>query len=105
MLNANDVVIVLRPELDTDGNYDGDFKVIHAVIGPVTMHTKHVYDLSCLGLIMTMMLEYVEQLGKPTTDDFTAYVDKNHPNIFEDLAVALIKGGDNLTTTISTRVH
>jgi hypothetical protein len=104
MIQANDVVVILRPELDDDGNYDGDFKVIHSVVGPVTMQTKHVYDMACHALIMSLMLEFVEQSGKPMADEFAAYIDKTHPKLFEEVAMALVGGGDS-TTTISTRVH
>lgn len=104
MIQANDVVVILRPELDDDGNYDGDFKVIHTVVGPVTVQSEHVYDLSCIALIMSLALEFVEQSGKPLADEFAAYIDKTHPNLFEEVAMALVGGGDK-TTTISTRVH
>lgn len=105
MIQANDVVIVLRPDLDDEGKYGGDFKVIHSVTGPVTMQAEHVYDLACLALIMSLMLEFVEKSDKPLTDEFAAFVEKTHPKVFEEVAMALVGSGGVDTTTISTRVH
>jgi hypothetical protein len=105
MIQANDVVIVLRPDLDAEGKYDGDFKVIHSVIGPVTMQAEHVYDMACLALIMSLMLEFVEKSDKLLVEEFTAFVEKTHPKVFEEVAVALVSSGGVDTTTISTRVH
>lgn len=104
MIQANDVVIVLRPDLDDEGKYDGDFKVIHAVVGPVTMQAEHVYDMACLALIMSLTLEFIDQSDKSLNDEFVEYVEKAHPKVFEEVATALVNGGTN-TTAISTSVH
>jgi len=102
MIQANDVVVILRPELDDEGNYDGNFKIIHSVAGPVTMQPTHVYDMSCHAILMSLVLEFVEQGGKPLADEFAAYIDKTHPKLFEEVATALVGGGDN---TAATRFH
>lgn len=104
MIQANDVVIVLRPDLDDEGKYDGDFKVIHAVVGPVTMEAEYVYDMACLALSMSLALEFAEQSNTSLHDEFIAYLEKTHPKVFEEVATALMNGDTN-TIAISTSVH
>jgi hypothetical protein len=102
MIEKNDVVVIIRPKLDSKGNYDGDFSIIHSISGPITIDPADMHDVASVGLIMALMLLWMEE-NEEVAEYFEDYVEKNHLDKFEELAVAIATGES--TVNLSGTVH
>lgn len=102
MIQQNDVVVIIRPKLDRNGEYDGDFSIIHSISGPITIDHADMHDVASVGLIMALMLLWMEE-NEEVAEYFEKYVEKHHLDKFEDLAIA-IESGES-TVNLSGTVH
>lgn len=102
MIEKNDVVVIIRPKLENDGKYVGNFNIIHTISGPVTINPADMHDVASVGLIMSLLLLWIEE-NKEAAEYFEEFVEKHHLDKFEDLAVAIATGES--TTNLSGTVH
>jgi hypothetical protein len=102
MIEKNDVVVIIRPKLDSGGEYDGDFSIIHTISGPITINPADMHDIASVGLIMSLLLLWIEE-NEDVAEYFEKYVEKHHLDKFEDLAVAIATGES--TSNLSGTVH
>ena len=102
MIQKNDVVIVIRPELDDEGNYVGNYKLMHTICGPITLDPADMEEIASVGLIMSLLMLYIEERSY-AAEDFEEYVEKHHLEKFQDLAIA-IQSGES-TVNLSGVVH
>lgn len=102
MIEKNDVVVILRPKLNRSGDYNGDYSVIHSISGPITIDPADMYEVASVGLIMSLVLLWMEE-NEEVAEYFEDYVEKNHLDKFEQLAIAIDSGGS--TINLSGTVH
>jgi hypothetical protein len=91
MLEPNDVVVILRPEI-VDGETTGDFKIIQAIVGPVEMDTEDMLDFASVAMMMIVLLSYVEDSGEKVAADVEKYIEENCLHHFDQLREAIESG-------------
>jgi hypothetical protein len=91
MLEPNDVVVILRPEI-VNGETTGDFKIIQAVVGPVSMETEDMIDFASIAMMMIVLLSYVEDAGEKVAADVEKYIEEHCLDHFDQLREAIESG-------------
>jgi len=59
-LKPNDVAMVLRPNLDEEGDWDGSFVILNSVYGPVTMKQDDLESLMGLCVLVSSVIQYMD---------------------------------------------
>lgn len=60
-LKENDVAVILRPQLDSEGNWDESFEVLVTGFGPITMKKEDFDSLLGIGTLLAAVVPFMEQ--------------------------------------------
>jgi hypothetical protein len=102
MLEPNDAVVILRPEI-VNGETTGDFKIIQAVVGPVSMETEDMIDFASIAMMMIVLLSYVEDGGEKIAADVEKYIEEHYLHYFDQLREAIESG--STTINVPKTIH
>tara|TARA_R110000803_G_scaffold32874_5_gene72180 strand:- start:840 stop:1184 length:345 start_codon:yes stop_codon:yes gene_type:complete len=59
-IQPNDVVMVLRPYIDEEGDWDGSFHILNSIHGPVTMDKSDVESLMGLCVLTSSVIQFMD---------------------------------------------
>lgn len=103
-LQPNDVAVILRPLIDEEGNWLGEYEVLVTGFGPVTMTREQMDDMIGMGVLLASV---VPLMGK---DEKIAEAIMNHCNEFYGeigtfaYDTSFNSFEENTTLTVNTKV-
>ena len=83
----NDVAVILRPIIDKDKKWDGNFELMVCAVGPVTLAEEDMQDMVAVATLMATTVPLMEEDKK-----FTEKVMKKCDEIYEQGKIDV--GGD-----------
>ena len=60
-LRPNDVTLILRPILDSDSEWDGNFEILIAGVGPATVPEEETRELISMAMLLATVIPMMEQ--------------------------------------------
>ena len=82
-LEADDVVIILRPQ-KKDGVWEGTYDIIQSVVEPNTLAKKDAYTVAFTGLLMALLPLYLTE-DEDFNDHYIEYIFTEHADLVEEL--------------------
>lgn len=60
-IKPNDVALILRPYVDDNGGWTGQFNVLVSAFGPPTVSEEHISDLMSLAIMLSAAIALIEK--------------------------------------------
>lgn len=99
----NDVAVILRPVINADEKWDGDFELMVCAVGPVTLAEEEMQDMIAVATLMATTVPMMEE-DKAFTEKLMKKCDEIYADGKIDLGDSTVVDDTHVLTQYSKTV-